>query len=112
MKTYFDNVHKIERNGFLVRFGKHVFDREKLDEFELEIFCNFASAKYLQCYLGNLNERGLDNLVLPHHAIDMDGKSSPDRPVKVDGDKFRKVIRDYQEDYIPNTRFPICTKKI
>ena len=43
MKIHFDNLQEIKRTELL---GNHVLDHEKLDEFELGIFCKLAGIKF------------------------------------------------------------------
>jgi hypothetical protein len=101
-------MQRIEMSGFLNKYETRINEREKPDDFEKDVFRELKEADYLICYSTNLNKNGIDNLILPHHATE----SLPDRQVKVGGDTFHKVISNYHEDYIPNSKFPICVKKI
>ena len=55
---------------------------------------------------------GKKNLILPHHATEIEHGKDPNMAVKTGGEKFHKVTEDYINNYIPNKRFPNCVKKI
>jgi hypothetical protein len=112
MKTYFDGLQPIEKSEFLTKFDEHIKKRPKIDSTEKQIFQTLQDSASLSYYLGTLNEKGIENLILPHHAVELEPGRDPDRPVKLGGDQFYNVIRNYIENYIPNSRFPKGTKKL
>jgi len=116
MKIYFDNLQLIKKSEFFRKFDEHINNRaktSKLDETESKIFQTLQkNSNSLTFYLGTLNEKGIENLILPHHAVEIENNRNPDRPVKLGGDKFFDVIEAYINHYIPNRRFPIGTGKI
>src|SRR5687768_15985921 len=111
MKAYFDDLQPIEKSEFLNRYAAHINEREKPDEFEKTVLQRLEGTVHLACYLAKLNEKGCDNLILPHHATTLE-PGDPDRAVKDGGDTFRNVVRNFLEHYIPADRFSKCTKKI
>jgi len=113
MKTYFDDLRQIETPEFLSKYATHVNSREKPDPFEIDVFEGLKkSVSYLTCYLARLNEKGIDNLILPHHATTLEPEGpDTDRAVKDGGDTFRNVANNFLR-YIPASRFPKCVKKI
>lgn len=112
MRIYFDDLQPIEKSESLEEFDKHIKNRPKIDCTEKQILRELEDCDSLIYYLGALNEKGLENLVLPHNAFEVEPGRKPDRPVKVGGDRFCNVVRAYIEDYIPNSRFPEGTRKI
>lgn len=114
MKIYFDNLQQIEKSEFLNKFREHehMDDGNPKDGMVKQIFEKLQDSNSLNYYLGILNKKGIENLILPQHDHDYIKDGNPDRPVKVGGEKFSTVTRAYIEDYIPNSKFPNCRNKI
>lgn len=104
MKKYLNNLQKIDKSVFISRFEKHATD----DKHENNLLHFHKTKNDLNYYLGLLNVIGIDNLVLPHHSVELEPGRDPDRPVKTGGDYFKRVITNYVEDYIPNKKFKDC----
>jgi len=107
MIDYFDDINEIEKEVFITRFNKHV--RE--DDHENRLLVCHENLQGAHYYFGNLNLRGVENLVLPHHAVEHEPGKDPDRSVKTGGKFFNQVIKDYINNYIPNNRFVDCYTK-
>lgn len=113
MKTYFDNLQPLKVSEFFRKFDMHINKRDKVDKNEKDTFQILKrNSSSLSFYLGILNEMGVENLILPQHDKPLEHGRDPDRPVKVGGERFHKIIKDYRDKYIPNSRFPKCVKKI
>ena len=116
MKIYLDNLQSIKASEFFRKFAEHINNREKenkLDKTESGIFQTLQeNSSSLTFYFGILNRKGIENLILPHHGVEIENNKSPDRPVKLGGDKFSNVIEAYINNYVPNGRFPKGTDKI
>jgi hypothetical protein len=111
MKTYFNNLQEFNKPDFMNFFLAHIQNRETIDITEKQTFDGLQMCNSMRFYFATLNEMGLDNLVVPHHAVELELNKQPDRPVKTGGEAFTKVIRDYSQNYIPNLRFPKCGNK-
>ena len=81
MIDYFDDINEIEKEVFITRFNQHVH-QDVHENRLLSCHENLQGAKY---YFGNLNLKGIENLVLPHHSVELEPGKDPDRPVKTGG---------------------------
>ena len=109
---YFNNLQDIESNEYFERFKAHIYDRNPFDDTELQIFNTLNNnSNSLTFLIGSLNEEGVQNLNLPHRQKE-DENDPGDPPVKLGGNAFYEVVRQYDEEFIPNRRFPKGTCKI
>ncbi|MBI1746887.1 MAG: hypothetical protein HYR55_09915 [Acidobacteria bacterium] len=72
MKIYFDNLRPINRTVFFEEFEIHAKERPGIDQTEVQILKTLQDAENhdLEFFMGTINEQGLRNLILPHHAVE------------------------------------------
>ncbi len=107
MIEYLNDRTSITKEDFISSFKDHL----RGDGHEDELFEFHNKQIGLQYFRGFLNEQGIENLVLPHHAVELEPGRSPDRPVKTGGELFNTIIQDYITNFIPNNRFVNCFTK-
>ena len=111
MKDYFDDIRSISKKDFIDLFRKHETKRPKKDKFMFDMIKVHKETNDAAYYQGSLNQAGLNNIVVPHNAVEIESGRDPDRPVAVGGELMTSVINKFKK-FQMNGRFPGRLDKI
>ena len=80
LNDYFDQVIEIQRAEFIAIFYSHMTSRDTIDGAERKIFNAHNDSISTKYFKGLIKQTGIDNLILPHHAVELESGKDPDRP--------------------------------
>jgi len=103
----------VDRTSFEKEFEKQVYSRDGgVDPFEKQKYNELKKNKELEFFKGFIEKEEIEKLILPHHNGQIEHGKEPSIVVKLGGESFKKVIKDFLDNYIPNHRFPNTVNKV